>query len=833
MRLLRPVLFGVWITLSFGFAEDAPATQATSPPPIFTSKGDVPYVGMPEPADSIGSGTLPERLALVVGIDHYDHHDILPVDDLTNAEQDAEDVGDALHDAGFYVDRLTTTRLDHHVTRNDILNRLADLAALAANAPVRSGRRPVVLVYFAGHGFNSGGFDYLAPADFAPRYLEDIPEMALSLNEVADRLTWAGAALRIVVADACRTPLPITLPSHGAKDASVTVAAGMIPPANISATPPYDDRLLAYAARRGDPASSNSANKVNGAFAAAFISEMKKARLDSEKAGSLGVKSSISTILEAVHGDMLNDVTVYQDSEYLNSTGGFILFPTKAEYALELGLWHDAGARANEFQASHHDSNYLLAIRTAIVCNYRDFLSGTSVHSFFGKAGQDAVNAFPTTGITCPDDLKTNASISASSKLVKPITGVFTDTAPSQSHGSLTVARRIRLAANGAPAGFAEGAALDDLRISDILSSARLSNDARADLRRFAPDTRIDDLAVASATLPLFETSKLEGKPIEVVSPGSVVQLLGLGAGGAVRVRSSTERVGFASQQAVDGGRVALAFTVAVDGKGNLAYNADTVDYVLDRSIVTDAAIAYPQNEGLLGYAAAQKVLDRFQSRWQSNRPDVKRFLASIVTAKKNWFDAFDRAEAPTQVKVSVSVLPLTMGLRSIVASASGTEIPLAAAKDLDPVPVAELQSGHTIRDFAPPQTLVVVDAERCLGECPKSRCAGALASASEIAERKPITAYVQFSSPSQQVPTETIRQILKGGGISVPAAELVAAAPHRNEVRVCRDQNRKSADATAEVLSACAGGQYIVGVIAPCRRTSAYDTVEVWLAAP
>ena len=105
-----------------------------------------------------------KRLALVVGNANY-----YLVPDLMNPGNDAEDMGRALAALGFE----TTVSINQ------------DLGAMRARLE-EFGKRAqfadVVLFYFAGHGFQVDGENYLAPVDFDIG--KDISQQAILLSEV-------------------------------------------------------------------------------------------------------------------------------------------------------------------------------------------------------------------------------------------------------------------------------------------------------------------------------------------------------------------------------------------------------------------------------------------------------------------------------------------------------------------------------------------------------------------------------------------------------------------------------------------------------------------------
>ena len=132
------------------------------------------------------------RVALVVGNGTYAHIGRLP-----NPRNDAADMAGALRRLGFEV----TTELD------------ADRAGL--NEALRAFTRrsvgaDVPLVFYAGHGTEMDGVNYLLPVDARLERDTDVRYETVTLDDVLAATT--GTSLRLVILDACRdNPLACSL----------------------------------------------------------------------------------------------------------------------------------------------------------------------------------------------------------------------------------------------------------------------------------------------------------------------------------------------------------------------------------------------------------------------------------------------------------------------------------------------------------------------------------------------------------------------------------------------------------------------------------------------
>ena len=125
------------------------------------------------------------RVALVIGNSAY-----AGVGALSNPKNDAALVAATLGGEGF------------KVTLVQDANRIAMLKALRSFSD-EADQADWALVYYAGHGIEVGGVNYLLPIDVELREDRDAQDEAISLNRVLDAVASAHK-LRLVILDACR-----------------------------------------------------------------------------------------------------------------------------------------------------------------------------------------------------------------------------------------------------------------------------------------------------------------------------------------------------------------------------------------------------------------------------------------------------------------------------------------------------------------------------------------------------------------------------------------------------------------------------------------------------
>lgn len=125
------------------------------------------------------------RIALVIGNGAYKSAP------LKNPVGDAEAVAASLRQLGYDV-----------VLRRD--TGLVDLIEALREFSVRASRSPVRMLFYAGHGIQARGRNYLLPVDAEPQSEEEIAAKAADVGEFIDRLSAIKHGLNIVVLDACR-----------------------------------------------------------------------------------------------------------------------------------------------------------------------------------------------------------------------------------------------------------------------------------------------------------------------------------------------------------------------------------------------------------------------------------------------------------------------------------------------------------------------------------------------------------------------------------------------------------------------------------------------------
>ncbi|WP_065750252.1 caspase family protein [Bradyrhizobium paxllaeri] len=134
------------------------------------------------------------RLALVIGQSAYRSVPALP-----NPANDAKAVTKLLTDSGFEV----STAAD--LSQNQMREAVSEFAGRVA----AKGADTVALVFYAGHGLQVDGENFLIPVDIDAKREADIPIQAVRLNDILNTLASVPSRMRILMLDACRNnPFP-------------------------------------------------------------------------------------------------------------------------------------------------------------------------------------------------------------------------------------------------------------------------------------------------------------------------------------------------------------------------------------------------------------------------------------------------------------------------------------------------------------------------------------------------------------------------------------------------------------------------------------------------
>ena len=194
------------------------------------------------------------RIALVIGNSAYENVPALP-----NPARDAAFVADTLKRTGF-----ETVSVQINLRKDALITALRNFAAQAENADW-------AVVYYAGHGMEVGGINYLIPVDARIAADRDIGFEAVPLQQVLNAAERAKK-LRLVILDACRDNPFASQMKRTQTVASRSVTRG------LAAVEPEAGTLVVYAAKDGETAIDGDGS--NSPFAKAFVKNLQTPGLE-------------------------------------------------------------------------------------------------------------------------------------------------------------------------------------------------------------------------------------------------------------------------------------------------------------------------------------------------------------------------------------------------------------------------------------------------------------------------------------------------------------------------------------------------------------------------
>ena len=191
------------------------------------------------------------RVALVIGNASYAHAPAL-----ANPLNDAADMGAALERLGFEVTRLENVG-DGEMRRG--LNEFRRAASASE----------VAVVFYAGHGIEVDGRNFLVPVDARLATDQDVEYEAIPL-ELAQRAVERASGLRLVILDACReNPFAVSMQRAGA---TRSIGRG------LARVEPSGETLVAYAAKEGTVASDGDGR--NSPYSEALLRFLEEPNLE-------------------------------------------------------------------------------------------------------------------------------------------------------------------------------------------------------------------------------------------------------------------------------------------------------------------------------------------------------------------------------------------------------------------------------------------------------------------------------------------------------------------------------------------------------------------------
>ncbi|AWL99551.1 caspase family protein [Bradyrhizobium amphicarpaeae] len=203
------------------------------------------------------AGFADQRMALVMGNSAYQR-----APKLANATNDAGLLVETFKKAGF-----TVVEARNDLSAQDMRRTLRDFGAKARGADI-------AVIYYAGHGIEIDGNNYLVPVDAQLENDTDVYDETIGLDRVLVAIEPAKR-LRLVILDACRD-------NPFAKNMKRTMASRAVARGLAKVEPSSPNTLVAFAAKAGLTALDGDGR--NSPFAAALAHHLATPGLDLRKA---------------------------------------------------------------------------------------------------------------------------------------------------------------------------------------------------------------------------------------------------------------------------------------------------------------------------------------------------------------------------------------------------------------------------------------------------------------------------------------------------------------------------------------------------------------------
>jgi uncharacterized caspase-like protein len=194
-----------------------------------------------------------KRVALVVGESAYRNVAMLP-----NPERDAASIAKLFKDAGF--DTVVAANNVGNLEFKRAIRRFEDASADA----------DLAVVFYAGHGIEIGGVNYLVPVDAILARDRDARDEAISLDRLIEAVEGAKR-LRLIILDACRD-------NPFGQRMKRMIAVRSISPGLGKVEPTSSDTLIAYAAKAGSTAEDGEG--THSPFTTALLANLATPGLD-------------------------------------------------------------------------------------------------------------------------------------------------------------------------------------------------------------------------------------------------------------------------------------------------------------------------------------------------------------------------------------------------------------------------------------------------------------------------------------------------------------------------------------------------------------------------
>lgn len=197
------------------------------------------------------------RVALVIGMSKYE-----TIPTLANTVNDATAIAEKLQEVGFAVDRA-------------IDQPLADLVRTVSTFSYKAETADIALIYYAGHGVELNGQNFLVPIDVKITKPSDVGAQAVTLKQLLAAVENARK-LRIVILDSCRNnpfaDWPVQEVAKAGSEDFDSIETRSLRKQGLAAPSVDKGMLVVYAAKDGEVALDGEGG--HSPFATALIKQL-------------------------------------------------------------------------------------------------------------------------------------------------------------------------------------------------------------------------------------------------------------------------------------------------------------------------------------------------------------------------------------------------------------------------------------------------------------------------------------------------------------------------------------------------------------------------------
>jgi hypothetical protein len=230
-----------------------------------------------------GQALAQKRIALVIGNSNYAN-----VRPLANPENDATAIAALFRAAGF-----DAVHASNNLGGTEMRRAFRDFAEKSRTADI-------AVVFYAGHGIEIDGTNYLLPVDTSLKRDLDVEDEAISLDRIV-RMLEPAKRLRLIILDACRDNPFVRTVRRTSETRSIGRGLAKI-------EPPSSDTLIAFAAKAGSTAADGDGK--HSPFTTALLKNLTTPGLD------------LRIALGRVRDDVLSNTGRQQEPFVYGSLGG-------------------------------------------------------------------------------------------------------------------------------------------------------------------------------------------------------------------------------------------------------------------------------------------------------------------------------------------------------------------------------------------------------------------------------------------------------------------------------------------------------------------------------